>query len=124
MTKRIILSSLIALTLFACSGDREDLITTNSDLEQSSSSISAIAIHKEKIYGVAQKGPFVNGATVNIYELDSKYEKTKKSFSGKTNGKGYFEIEVGKLASPYVMAFLPCLMVVRLALLAVSKLIL
>ncbi|MCL1957653.1 MAG: hypothetical protein FWF63_10045, partial [Fibromonadales bacterium] len=114
MTERILLAArrcsilmlpaLLALMLFAC-GDHNFEDPVNSGLGSSSSkSISSnIPIQKEKIYGVAQKGPFVDGAVVKIYELDSKYEKTKKSFSGKTNSKGYFEIEVGKLASPYVI---------------------
>ncbi|MCL1966519.1 MAG: fibrobacter succinogenes major paralogous domain-containing protein, partial [Fibromonadales bacterium] len=111
MTKRILLAArrcsihmlpaLIALALFACSGDSSDPI--NSDLgKSSSSSAMPTAISKAKIYGVAQKGPF-QGAVVTVYELDKNLKRTK-SHSGKTDSKGYYEIEIknGKLASPYV----------------------
>jgi len=62
-------------------------------------------IKREKISGVCEKGPFARGSVVKIYELDAKFEKTKNSFEGKTDGKGYFEIEItnGKLASPYIV---------------------
>jgi len=95
--KKIILAASAAIVMFACSGDR---VGSGTDVAET----KAAAVQKEKIYGVAQKGPFVNGNVV-IYELDDKYEKTKRTFKGKTNDKGYFEIEIkgGKLASPYVI---------------------
>ncbi|MDR2593145.1 MAG: hypothetical protein LBC87_00035 [Fibromonadaceae bacterium] len=99
MMKKSILAVCTAIVLFAC-GEHSfhtDLMNTAVDEPNSPTSIK-----KEKIYGVAQKGPFVGGNVV-IYELDSKYEKTKRTFRGKTNDKGYYEIEVGKLASPYVV---------------------
>jgi len=92
--KKSILAAFTALALLACSDSGTGYNNAGSDLN---------SIKKEKIYGVAQKGPFVNGDVV-IYELDDKYEKTNKSFRGKTDGKGYFEIEInGELASPYVI---------------------
>jgi len=101
MIKKIILPALAALILFACSGDHPGIDLINSG----ETPATPAAIQKAKIYGVAQKGPFVEGAEVKIYELDDKYEKTKNSFKGKTNAKGYYEIEIksGKLASPYVI---------------------
>ncbi|MDR2594120.1 MAG: hypothetical protein LBC87_05050 [Fibromonadaceae bacterium] len=100
MMRKIILAATTAIVLLAC-GEHSFL---NTDLMNTAAPepASPVSIQKEKIYGVAQKGPFVGGNVV-IYELDSKYEKTKRTFKGKTNDKGYYEIEVGKLASPYVI---------------------
>jgi uncharacterized protein (TIGR02145 family) len=62
-------------------------------------------IKKEKISGVAQKGPFAEGAKVIIRELNASFEKTNNSFEGETDAKGRFEIEIagGTLASPYII---------------------
>jgi len=99
MMKKIILAASAAIVMFACSGDR-----VGPNTEVTGSENGTKAVQKETIYGVAQKGPFVNGNVV-IYELDDKYEKTGKTFKGKTNDKGYFGIDItgGKLASPYII---------------------
>jgi len=99
MMKKIILAASAAIVMFACSGDR-----VGPNTEVTGSENGTKAVQKEKIYGVAQKGPFVNGKVV-IYELDDKYEKTGKTFKGTTNDKGYFGIDItgGKLASPYII---------------------
>jgi len=61
-------------------------------------------VKKEKISGVSQKGPFAQGATVKVYELDLNMAKTGKFFDGKTDDKGNFEIEINdELVSPYVI---------------------
>jgi len=101
MRKSILAASCAAIVMFACSGDR---VGPNTGVAGFEDEPKTTAVQKEKIYGVAQKGPFVNGDVV-IYELDDKYEKTKRTFKGKTDSKGYFEIEIkdGKLASPYVI---------------------
>lgn len=52
--------------------------------------------------GSAQKGPFINGSNVNVYELDSDYVPTGRNFNTNTDAKGYFEIKGVKLVSPYV----------------------
>jgi len=63
----------------------------------------AAAVKKEKVSGISQKGPFV-GASVAIYELNAKFERTGNSFRGTTDGRGSFEIEInGTLASPYIV---------------------
>jgi len=61
-------------------------------------------IKKERVSGISQKGPFVN-ANVTIYELNEKFEKTNVTSKGKTDDKGYFDIEIenGELASPYII---------------------
>jgi len=67
-------------------------------------SIDAGPIIKEKISGTCEKGPFSQGATVKIYELNENLEKTSNFFWGTTDSKGNYEIEIksGKLASPYI----------------------
>ena len=85
---------LLAITFtFSCSGD------------SGGGGGDSGTIKREKISGVCEKGPFAKGSVVKIYELNAKFEKTKNSFEGKTDGKGYFEIEIknGKLASPYIV---------------------
>jgi uncharacterized protein (TIGR02145 family) len=78
----------MALTL-SCSGD-------------SSGSGGGTTIKREKISGVSQKGPFIQGKVV-ITELDANMNETSNTFTGKTDAKGNFEIKIGELASPYVL---------------------
>jgi len=62
-------------------------------------------IKKERISGVSQKGPFVEGATVKIYELDANLKEIGNiPFEGKTDDDGNFQIGItnGQLASPYI----------------------
>lgn len=55
------------------------------------------------IKGKAQKGPFVNGSTVVIYELDKNLNPTGRSFSSKiTNNQGSYQIDSITLSSPYI----------------------
>jgi uncharacterized protein (TIGR02145 family) len=102
MIKKIIFPILVALVLFACSGDDRDN-PINANEQSSSSSAVSTAINKARIYGVAQKGPF-QGAVVTVYELDGNLKKVRPHY-GKTDRKGYFEVEIanGKLASPYII---------------------
>ena len=82
----------IAFT-FSCSGD-------------SGSGGHHTTIKKEKISGVSQKGPFVKGTTVKIYELDANLKETgNPPFEGKTDDKGNFQIKItnGGLVSPYIV---------------------
>jgi uncharacterized protein (TIGR02145 family) len=93
--RRFLLAAIFVFAItftFSCSGD-------------SGGGGDSGTIKREKISGVCEKGPFAKGSVVKIYELDAKFEKTKNSFEGKTDGKGYFEIEItnGKLASPYIV---------------------
>jgi uncharacterized protein (TIGR02145 family) len=80
----------LALALTSCSGD-------------DGGGKSHKTVKKEKISGVSQKGPFAQEATVKVYELDENMNKGK-SFVGKTDDKGNFEIEINsELSSPYVI---------------------
>ena len=62
-------------------------------------------ITKSKITGVSQKGPFVEGSTVTLYELNDKLDQTGRSFKSIiSDNKGGFEIRGVELISP-----MPCL---------------
>jgi len=77
------------------------LVSCSSDDEDSKPSMK---IKKEKVTGISQKGPFVAGSKVTLYELDPSMQKTGRTFSGTTNGDGKFEIEINdELVSPYVI---------------------
>ncbi len=82
------------VTVVACSSDS----TSSSENENS-------LIHVKTISGLAEKGPFLDGSTVTLYELDSvTLEKTGKSFSGKVSGKrGEFTVPDVELTSPYAL---------------------
>ena len=66
---------------------------------------SSDGVDNESISGVSQKGPFVSGSTVKIYELDGeKYAQTGKSFIGKiTNDDGKFSVPHVTLAGRYAL---------------------
>jgi len=60
-------------------------------------------ITKEKISGYVQKGPFTNGTTVNIYELNGDYSATGKSYNTQiSNNNGSFQVNNVSLASNYI----------------------
>ena len=62
-------------------------------------------IENKTITGVSQKGPFVNGSSVTVQELDGKtLAQTGKSFKGKiSNDKGEFSVANVTLASKYAL---------------------
>ena len=62
-----------------------------------------VAVKNKSISGVSQKGPFVTGSTIKLYELDGKkFAQTGKSFSGKiTSDDGKFSVSSVSLASQY-----------------------
>jgi len=55
------------------------------------------------ISGRVEKGPFVSGSSVEIYELDENLNGTGKIFKSTTNNEGFFELNTStKLASKFV----------------------
>jgi uncharacterized protein (TIGR02145 family) len=60
-------------------------------------------IVKNKLSGLVQKGPFVNGSSIQMYELNSSLAQTGKIFNTQIiNNKGSFEIDNIALSSQYV----------------------
>lgn len=58
---------------------------------------------KPKLTGHVQKGPFINGTTIEMAELSSSMVQTGKNFSAQiTNNSGLFEIDNVSLSSSYV----------------------
>lgn len=64
-----------------------------------------VAIADKTISGVSQKGPFVNGSSVTVQELDGEsLAQTGASYEGKIkNDMGEFSVTVAKLASQYAL---------------------
>jgi len=88
-----------AFTFFSCSSDGggggDD---TGGDISGGNN-----LVKKEKINGFSQKGPFVRGSSITLYELDSNLVQTGKSFESTiADDKGSFEINGIQLVSPYV----------------------
>ncbi|MFW5821698.1 MAG: hypothetical protein ACOCWA_10425 [Bacteroidota bacterium] len=60
-------------------------------------------VKKEKLTGYVQKGPFINGTSINISELSSNLIQTGKTFSSQiSDNKGSFELRQLDLSSQYV----------------------
>lgn len=97
----------------------DDTTTSSSSLVENQSSSSfiyeqnssayvqppVVAIKNKSITGVSQKGPFVTGSAVKVYELDGKtYAQTGKSFTGKiSSDDGKFSVSSVTLASQYAL---------------------
>ncbi len=84
-------------TLASCSSDDA---SPSSDSTQGSEG----TVKKAGVSGVSQKGPFTEGATITLYELDKDLVQTGRSFkSAITDDKGSFNIRNIELVSPYAM---------------------
>ena len=87
----------------------QEVSSSCSESEPNSSAndtIAVVQIKDKTIFGVAQKGPFLAGSTVKLYELDQKtLSKTGKAFSGevKPGNKGEFELPSVSLSGPYAL---------------------
>ena len=92
---------------FSSSGTVTDNSSSSNLGGSSSSKDSEVAgsLKKDQISGVSQKGPFVKGSTATLYELDSKFVQTGRSFRDIiADDKGSFDIKINvALVSPYVM---------------------
>lgn len=88
---------MLSLALTAC-GDSSDDVAGGSAEEE-----GIIAIKDKTVSGVSQKGPFVNGSSVQLFELNGKtYAPTGRTFPGKiSNDKGEFKIAGINLESQY-----------------------
>lgn len=84
------ISLLIFIMLFNCCKKTNDTNNT-------------IKITKVKITGYVQKGPFINGTNINIFELNESLIQTGKVFNTSiTNNIGSFEINNIELSSQFV----------------------
>jgi hypothetical protein len=65
---------------------------------------SGSSIKKDRITGVSQKGPFIQGSSVALHELDSYLSQTGRTFQSIiAEDNGVFEIKGVDLASPYAL---------------------
>jgi len=90
------------------SGSSSSAASSSSRLEDRSSSADAPSsssggtIKKAKITGVFQKGPFVQGTTATLNELDNDLNPTGRPYQTLiTDDKGTFELRNVELVSPY-----------------------
>ena len=94
----IVVMFFAVLFLAACGDDNKNAGGTVEDGE-------VVAIVDKMISGVSQKGPFVNGSSVTVQELDGKtLAQTGLGFEGKIkNDLGEFTVKVNKLESQYAL---------------------
>jgi uncharacterized protein (TIGR02145 family) len=88
-----------AVLLFAACGD--DSKNAGGSVEDQ----EIIAISDKTVTGVSQKGPFVNGSSVTVQELNGEtLAQTGLGFEGKIkNDMGEFSVKVNKLESQYAL---------------------
>jgi hypothetical protein len=92
MKKVVILFAAFCLIFVSC--NKDDIIDPNKENQ---------TIKKETVSGLVQKGPFINGTSIIIAELDSNLTQTGRTFSTQINSNtGSFEIKGVELSSPYV----------------------
>ena len=87
-------------TLLSCSGDS----SSGSPVDEQNS--DDVSVAETEITGVTQKGPFLMGSKVQMFEISNGHSlnQTGKSFNGKiSNDKGEFKINGSKLVSQYVV---------------------
>jgi uncharacterized protein (TIGR02145 family) len=94
MIKRIQETTLILIAiLFIISCDQDKIVHDD----------SGITIQREQITGFVQKGPFINGTSISMYELNSSMEQTGRAFNTQIhNNQGSFEVNNVELSSPYI----------------------
>ena len=89
----------ISVFLAACGNDSGK--TSGGSVEDQ----EVVAISDKTVSGVSQKGPFVNGSSVTVQELDGEtLAQTGNSYEGIIkNDMGEFSVKVTKLASQYAL---------------------
>ena len=101
-TKKFSLAALSLAFIFAACGDDN----SSANREQNISDSEDISVSVNEVSGVTQKGPFLMGSKVQMFEISNgrSLNQTGKSFNGKiSNDKGEFKIKGSKLASQYVI---------------------
>jgi hypothetical protein len=89
---------LILVTLMACI-----FMSCNENNLPEEKIPEVVTFKKELLEGVVQKGPFLNGTSIIVSELDSNLVQTGRTFSTQINSNnGSFELKGIVLLSPYV----------------------
>ena len=93
-----LIGSIAAMFLLAACGDDSDSSSGNDYAD-------IVSIADKTVSGVSQKGPFVNGSSVTVQELDGEsLAQTGASYEGKIkNDMGEFSVKVANLASQYAL---------------------
>jgi len=106
-SKGMISAAACAFMLSACGDDSSsstDPTTGDASSSSAASEADVVAISDKTISGVSQKGPFVKGSSVEVFELDENLKQTGKSFTGDiSSDDGVFEVESVELASQYAL---------------------
>lgn len=84
----IALTFALTFALFSCKDDPQPVV----DVEE---------LKEYTIIGNAQKGPFINGSSVTIYDLKNDFTPTGRIFQVSTDAKGHFELAGVELSSEY-----------------------
>lgn len=84
----IVFAIALTLVVFSCKEDPEP--------------VPVEELKEYDVTGNAQKGPFINGSSVIIYDLDTDFKPTGRTFLVNTDAKGHFELSGIKLSSDYV----------------------
>lgn len=95
---KLFVGTLVLSAMFVACGDDS---TSAKDTDRS----EVVAVNNKTVSGVSQKGPFVTGSAVKLYELDgTTYAQTGKSFTGKiASDDGKFSVASVTLASQYAL---------------------
>lgn len=95
----------VSSSSYSGEGDSESSASDNDISSSSQTKREIIVINDKSITGVSQKGPFVTGSAVKLYELDGKsLAQTGKSFTGKiSSDKGEFSVSSVSLSSQYAL---------------------
>ena len=98
LSKGVAIGSIVVMFLLAACSDDPKVGGTEEDA-------GIIAIENKTVSGVSQKGPFVNGSSVKLYEMDGEtLAPTGKSFPGKiASDDGRFTVPSISLASQYAL---------------------
>lgn len=88
--KNALTSSLFAILVLIISCER-----TDPDIPQS--------VYKENLTGLVQKGPFINGTSVDVAELSSELIQTGRNYNTQiSDNRGHFELKKIELSSQFV----------------------
>jgi len=105
-TKQSLAFIAVTCLLTACGDDKDSTDIAGGSVEdQEIIAEEIIPIEDKTISGVSQKGPFVNGSSVTVQELEGKtLAQTGRSYEGKIkNDRGEFSVNVVNLESQFAL---------------------